>query len=213
MAAHDFASKKKTSRSKSSPKRTAKSAPEKKAPPTKNVDAPVKPKKKVPAIIWIILGVSIAFGGQHLIKYLKTNPEVNSAIEKANETIAETTEKVIEPVKEIKEEAPRFEFYELLKENKVEVTVDRSQEQPKKKYSFIVQAGSFKKKDDAERMRAQLILNNLTNTTTDTITTKNGTWHRVNVGPFTNRSKLEKARDVLASLNIQGLVKKVPIKN
>jgi len=213
MAAHDFASKKKTSRSKSSPKKTAKGAPVKKAPAAKTADTPAKPKKKVPAIIWIILGVSIAFGGQHLIKYLKTNPEVSSAIEKANETIAETTEKVIEPVKDIKEEAPRFEFYELLKENTVEVTVDRSQEQPQKKYNFIVQAGSFKKKDDAERMRAQLILNNLTNTTTDTITTKNGTWHRVNVGPFTNRSKLEKARDVLASLNIQGLVKKVPIKN
>jgi cell division protein FtsN len=62
-------------------------------------------------------------------------------------------------------------------------------------------------------MRAQLILNNLTNTTTDSIKTQNGTWHRVMVGPFTNRSKLEKARDTLASLNIQGLVKKIPVKN
>lgn len=211
MAAHDFASNKKTAKAKSSPaKKPTKTSSAKAA---KGNTPPPAPKKKVPAIIWIVLGVSLAFGGQYAFKHLKSNPEVSSVIDQANETIAKTTQKAIEPVKQIKEEAPRFEFYELLKENEVEVNVTPTPASEKKKYLYIVQAGSFRNKEDAERMRAQLILNNLTNTTTDSINTQNGTWHRVNVGPFSSRSKLEKARDTLASMNIQGLVKKVPLKN
>jgi cell division protein FtsN len=210
MAAHDFASKKKTSKPKAN---NSKKKPVKKVTTEnkKAIETPPKSKKKIPAIVWIVLGVSIAFGGQHAIKALKSNPEVNSAIESASVTLSETTEKILEPVKEIKEEAPRFEFYELLKNNKVEVNITEDTATTKKKFVYIVQAGSFRKKADAEHMRSQLILNNLTNATTDSITTKNGTWYRVNVGPFTNRSKLEKARDTLAAMNIQDLVKKVPI--
>lgn len=214
MAAHDFASNKKTAKAKStSTKRAPKGKPNKaQTKPSKASEPAPQPKKKIPAIVWIVLGVSIAFGGQHAYKYLKSNPEVSSALEKANEALAETTKKAIEPVKEIQEEAPRFEFYELLKENEVEVTIEPTPASERKRYQYLVQAGSFRNKDDAERMRSELILNNLTNTTTDSIHTQNGTWYRVNVGPFTNRSKLEKARDTLASMNIQGLVKKIPLK-
>jgi len=219
MAAHDFASNKKSTKAKTT---SSKKAPRGK-PSSSSKNATGKPastkantptsKKKVPAIIWIVLGVSIAFGGQHLYNYLKNNPKVSTALEKANESIAKTTQKAIEPVKEIQEKAPRFEFYELLKENQVEVTVEPTPTSERKKYQYIVQAGSFRSKEDAERMRSMLILNNLTNTSTDNISTKDGTWYRVNVGPFTNRSKLEKARDTLASMNIQSLVKKIPLKN
>lgn len=206
MAAHDFASKKKAPRAKkTAPKSNKGSNP-------KPTEAPTKPKKKIPAIIWIVLGISIALGSQYGYRHLKNNPEVSSAIEKANETISKTTEKAIEPITEMKDEAPRFEFYEILKKNEVTVSVDKTATQAKKKYHYIVQAGSFRSKSDAEQMRSRLILNNLTNASTDTITTKSGTWHRVNVGPFTNRSRLEKARDTLASMDIQGLVKKIPNK-
>jgi cell division protein FtsN len=211
MAAHDFASSKKTAKSKSNP---PKKAARGKSTRTPKPEAAPKPKKRIPAILWIIIGISLAFGGQYFYKQAKNNPEVSAVIEKANDTLTKTTQKAIEPIKQIEEqEAPRFEFYELLKENKVEVNVDPLPVSEKKSFQYIVQAGSFRNKDDAERMRAQLILNNLTNTTTDSIKTQNGTWHRVMVGPFTNRSKLEKARDTLASLNIQGLVKKIPVKN
>lgn len=206
MAAHDFASKKKTPRAKKTAPKPGKSSN------SKTTEAPAKPKKKIPAIIWIVLGISIALGSQYGYRHLKNNPEVSSVIEKANETISKTTEKAIEPIKEMKDEAPRFEFYEILKKNEVTVSVDQTATQPKKKFHYIVQAGSFRNKSDAEQMRSRLILNNLTNASTDTITTKSGTWHRVNVGPFTNRSRLEKARDTLASMDIQGLVKKIPNK-
>lgn len=211
MAAHDFASQKKTTKSRPTKNRSAK--PAAKSSKAANKPKAAKPKKKIPAIVWIIVGISIAYGGQQGYQYLKSSPSVSEALTKANETITATSEKIIEPVQELKEETPRFEFYEILKNNKVEVDTTADPGKPIKKYSYTVQAGSFRNKDDAEQMRSQLILSNLTNTTTDTITTANGTWHRVNVGPFTNRSKLEKARDKLASLNIQGLVRKTEIKN
>ncbi len=208
MAAHDFASQKKPSKSKG---KTAKPSPKAKTTKQQKVETPPKPKKKVPAIVWIIIGISIAYGGQQLYQYAKTIPTVDKAISQANKAIAETSEKIIEPISSPKEEAPRFEFYELLKNNKVEISSEKTTIKPTKKFSYVVQAGSFRNQSDAEQMRSQLILNNLTNTTTDKITTSNGVWHRVNVGPFTNRSKLEKARDKLASMNIQGLVRKKPM--
>ena len=73
-------------------------------------------------------------------------------------------------------------------------------------YLLRLQAGSFKVKADAERMRAQLILQGLPNVHTDTSKNKDGTlWYRVRLGPFDNRSKLSKAYDKLVQLNIQPL--------
>tara|TARA_R110001583_G_scaffold184190_1_gene343285 strand:+ start:8761 stop:8937 length:177 start_codon:yes stop_codon:yes gene_type:complete len=38
-----------------------------------------------------------------------------------------------------------------------------------------------------------------------------GTWYRVFVGPFSNRSKLNKAQDILVSNNISPLLIKNPL--
>lgn len=211
MAAHDFASKKKKPTPKDkkavNTKKTAsanKSAP---SPATKN-------KKKIPAIVWIIIGIGLAFGGQKAYQHYQS--EINATIEKTvnSDVIKDVIEKAqsVTPPSQSESQAnneePRFEFYNLLKKNSVEVDAEPRPLNQKPKYSYMIQAGSFRSKSDAEQMRAKLILSNLTNTSTDSITTANGTWYRVNVGPFTNRSKLEKARDILADLNIQGLVKK-----
>ena len=67
---------------------------------------------------------------------------------------------------------------------------------------------SFKSKNDAEHLRAQLILLNLTAQTERAKVRNGGVWHRVLVGPFTSRSKLAKARSTLLSNNHEALVLK-----
>jgi cell division protein FtsN len=104
---------------------------------------------------------------------------------------------------------PRFDFYQILKEREVEVP-DRSGEIAAKtpeNITYFLQAGSFKSADDADRLRADLILLNM-EAKVETASSKGTTWYRVVVGPFQSRSKMAKARSVLASKQLSPLLLK-----
>ena len=107
--------------------------------------------------------------------------------------------------------ATKFDFYTLLPEREVIVEVDRDEDddsQAKQNTVYILQAGSFKQAADADRLRAKLILMGL-DARVEPITSSNGgRWHRVQVGPFTNRSRLAKARNTLINEGIDTLLLK-----
>ena len=117
------------------------------------------------------------------------------------------------PAKTAKEEdKPGFRFYEMLPESEVvppkveEYTPGPTQTD----FNYLVQSGSFRSKEDAERQRAQIAFQGL-RASTQRIDLDNGSvWYRVNVGPFTSRSQMNSAIDKLVSLNIQPLVRKIP---
>ena len=72
----------------------------------------------------------------------------------------------------------------------------------------MLQAGSFKHAEDADRLRAKLILLGL-DTKVEAVSGKGkGTWHRVQVGPFKSRSRLSKARNTLIAQGIETLLLK-----
>ena len=104
-------------------------------------------------------------------------------------------------------EEERFDFYKMLPESEVSTEqVDVYKSTPKdakSKYKYLLQAGSFRKAPDAERMRAKLILMGLPNAHTSKVSGQNGTWYRVRVGPFDNRSLLNRAQDKLVRQQIQ----------
>ena len=70
---------------------------------------------------------------------------------------------------------------------------------------FFLQAGSFRKQADAERVRAQIILLGQT-ATVEAGTVKDETWYRVLVGPFTNRDQLTVAQKQLAGSGFNNLL-------
>lgn len=72
---------------------------------------------------------------------------------------------------------------------------------------FILQAGSFRQREDADRRRAELLLLGLDPKVEET-TGDNGRWFRVYVGPFESRSRLAKARSLTAGQNIDTLTLK-----
>ena len=77
-------------------------------------------------------------------------------------------------------------------------------------FNYLLQSGSFRSKEDAERQRAQIAFQGL-RASTQRIDLDNGSvWYRVNVGPFSSRSQMNSAIDKLVSLNIQPLVRKIP---
>ncbi|OCR26884.1 cell division protein [Pseudomonas syringae] len=70
---------------------------------------------------------------------------------------------------------------------------------------FFLQAGSFRKKEDADKVRAQIILLGQT-AGVESGTVKEETWYRVLVGPFSNREQLTVAQKQLAGGGFSNLL-------
>lgn len=112
---------------------------------------------------------------------------------------------------------PRFEFYTMLTEDNlgveekevVEPAADVSKppaatESPE---PYMLQAGSFRQKDDAERRRAELLLLGLEPKIEET-SSDNGRWFRVFLGPFESQESMSRARGLTANQDIDTLVLK-----
>lgn len=70
---------------------------------------------------------------------------------------------------------------------------------------FFLQAGSFRKKEDADKVRAQIILLGQS-AAVESGMVKEETWYRVLVGPFSNREQLTVAQKQLASGGFSNLL-------
>lgn len=163
----------------------------------------VKPRSQVPGWVWLFTGTVLGAFVMFLIHLSDVSP--------ANAPAQEEAAAVSEGVEEDQQQ-PRFDFYKLLKETKVPVpeisASSSSAAAPAEPQLYMLQVASFKGADDAEQLRAELILLNL-EAHVETARVRNGeTWHRVIVGPFDSRSKLAKARSVLVSNQLEALVLK-----
>jgi cell division protein FtsN len=70
---------------------------------------------------------------------------------------------------------------------------------------YFLQAGSFRNKSDADKVRAQiLLLGQAVNVESGTV--KEDTWYRVLVGPFSNREQLTVAQKQLAGSGFNNLL-------
>jgi cell division protein FtsN len=70
---------------------------------------------------------------------------------------------------------------------------------------FFLQAGSFRKETDADKVRAQIILLGQA-VSVESGTVKDETWYRVLVGPFSNREQLTTAQKQLAGAGFSNLL-------
>lgn len=104
--------------------------------------------------------------------------------------------------------APQYEFYEVLPNQEITVDVDPAElPQPRSSSGkqFLLQAGSFRQQEDADRRRAELLLLGLNPRVEDT-NGSNGRWYRVVLGPFESRSAMAKARSLTAQQDIDTLL-------
>ena len=110
---------------------------------------------------------------------------------------------------------PRYDFYRLLKEN--QAPVPAKTESPGNTNppiasnvdgSFILQVASYKTPEDADQLRAKLLLLNL-DAKVETVTLRNAdVWHRVLIGPIKGHAELTKARTILSENKYEALVLK-----
>ncbi|MDH5435285.1 MAG: SPOR domain-containing protein [Gammaproteobacteria bacterium] len=164
------------------------------------------PVRRLPWFVFgLITGLSLIFGGQ--IK------------EWGNDVLKETAPSLVKKqvaIKEQKKSDVRFDFYTILPEMEVVVPdrktatiTDKSLPKIDQPGTYILQTGSFKAMQDADKLKARLALLGFS-PSIQTVTINNkDTWHRVRVGPFDHLDQLNNARLKLSENNIDSVLLKV----
>ena len=103
-----------------------------------------------------------------------------------------------------------FTYSVILKQTEVKPAhvkvYESTPKDPTKKTSHVLQVASFKSERDAKELQSKLIKKKLANVQVTQSTAESGSiWFRVMVGPFQNRSMLNKAQDVLVQMNFSPL--------
>ncbi len=122
-------------------------------------------------------------------------------------TVADETD--VEPTPE--HEEPRFKFFTLLPNQELNLTDDvepaELRDDPAEAVQYVLQAGSFRLRNDADQRRAELALLGLEASIEQT-DSASGTWFRVYIGPFDSRSKMARARSMTEQQAIDTLLLK-----
>jgi len=108
-----------------------------------------------------------------------------------------------------------LEFYDYLPQAEVEVNVvpveiaSSAIESEANQITYLLQAGSFLDPNDAEALRARLILMNL-DTRIQPHPLSGRTWYRVQSGPFLGRNAVEGAENIMIENNIDPIRMRIP---
>ena len=113
------------------------------------------------------------------------------------------------------EPADRYDFYEMLPNFEV-VVPEREAAVPRnapaaavaRAGSYVLQVGSYRKFEEADRVRAQLALQGI-ESKVQRVSVDNDTWHRVRIGPITDLKALNRVRERLREAEMDVLVIRV----
>lgn len=170
--------------------------------------------------LWFVAGVLIGVAGTlfaEFQEYFSAEGVVQAVRDAASSDRPEASAEGKEQKPEKKAKRPRFEFYTMLPEMEVVVpeheltgtSTAASQRAESDDVTYVLQAGSFRKLAQADRLKAELALIGMP-AQIQTVSIEGGTkWHRVRVGPFTNLQALNEARSELQSNGLKVMVLKV----
>jgi len=101
-----------------------------------------------------------------------------------------------------------FEFFDRLPADEVAIQrgiyQDLRPTTTREKVEYLLQAVSFRKSEDAERLRARLLLSGM-EAFTERTSVNGSIWYRVLVGPFSNKTELNRAQTRLREQNLNPL--------
>jgi len=164
-------------------------------------------KKVVPGWLWLLAGLAIGLFVAFLVSISEQGIIQNptTIIKKPTATIEKKApqKSAGRPDPKIKREsrsAPegvKFDFYHILPEMEVAIPkeeIERGQRSHAKPVQYFIQVGSFKNNRDAESRRAELFLLNFEPSVQTVTIDGKQSWHRVRLGPFMDRRKLDLAQ-------------------
>ncbi|NNG13661.1 MAG: SPOR domain-containing protein [Gammaproteobacteria bacterium] len=185
--------------------------------------AMAKKKKKsnksapLPGWVWLATGLMIGLFVAFLVHIKDNYPGLSLKDNKqtASSTDARSVRKQAQTKTPVKEKT-RFDFYTILPEMEIAVPDDelstssnKAAKPMTKPGTYILQAGSFKTLEQADRMKANLALLGIeANIESVTINNKES-WHRVRIGPYRNLDNLNRTRSRLKQNNIDALLLKL----
>jgi len=181
-----------------------------------------KEAKPIPGWIWMLAGLIIGLFIALLV-YIKDNSSGKVAL-------TETVSKVFQQKNEARgvkrkpskappgppvNNKPKFDFYTILPELEVAIpeqdlinTNNSSTSNSKINHQYILQAGSFKKFEEADKLKARLALQGIEANIQKVKINATDTWHRVRIGPMNNIKVLNNTRRRLRDLGIASIVVK-----
>lgn len=172
-----------------------------------------KPDKAAPGWVWMLGGLTIGLLVALLI-YLNQQPSVYDPVETASSNKSKTRA-VKKKTTNTEKKGMRYEFYTLLPESEVVIPEQELTERSKKESAhrinaseYVLQAGSFRHREDAEGLRAKLALLGI-EATIQTVTVNNDTWHRVRAGSFKSLRDINETRNRLRENSINAILVKV----
>ncbi|MDH5409671.1 MAG: SPOR domain-containing protein [Gammaproteobacteria bacterium] len=185
-----------------------------------------KESNAIPGWAWMLGGLTIGLFVAGLVYLNENTPRSKQELlTKAVKRTIKDAQQVVEDKKNGKEpKRPHFDFYTILPE--LEVAIPDQELAVKKKPiktttpsasspvatgsndSFTLQAGSFRKLDQADKLKARLALQGVI-ANIQTVTINDGdTWHRVRIGPTADLAQLNQTRKRLSNIGVATIVVK-----
>jgi len=111
--------------------------------------------------------------------------------------------------------AKSYAFYDMLPKFEVVVPEKEKDVRPDiravpetRRGTYVLQAGSYKNFADADRVRAQLVLQGV-ESKVQKVSVDNDTWHRIRIGPISKLDELNRLRTILRKADVDVLVIRV----
>ncbi|HWH48836.1 MAG TPA: SPOR domain-containing protein [Burkholderiales bacterium] len=167
-------------------------------------------------LIGLLLGLCIALGVALYINkganpfVKKPRPAESVGRETPPAETTQTPPSTDKPAKTA-EVKPRFDFYKILPGTEEAVTDKEFKRVPpaSNKEVYFLQVAAFQNPSDADNLKARLALSGI-EAQIQTATLPDGRiWHRVRVGPFSNKDELGKSRAALKENNLEANLIKV----
>lgn len=169
------------------------------------------PSAGLPAWFWLLTGIVSGLFIAFLVYLanLQFDPVQQENFEQEANDLSKQIKEQADRMREGKQvlKKPTFEFYQRLPEIKLETPIrDIPDKQSPDTKSYILQVGSFRSYQDADALKAQLIMQGLDVQVNSVQDSAGKDWHRVQVGPYQSRHRLNRAQDVLANNNIPSIL-------
>ena len=175
----------------------------------------VKKKDSAPNWLWGLCGLGIGLAVA-LAVHLQDRRHMRPTEPVANTAAVPSSARQGATLAEEEEPSSRFDFYEMLKnfevvipETESAVSKGGSETTPVAKAGiYVLQAGSFRSFEDADRMKARLALQGFSSQI-QKVTIDEKRWHRVRLGPYTDLDQLQQTRRQLREADVDVLVLRV----
>lgn len=182
-----------------------------KAAPRRGASRQSNSKRSIPGGLWLVAGLAIGVFVTFLFQLEPGRGSVQRDKTPPAPAVAPAPSKA---------DQPRYDFYTLLPESEVivpqssvpEAAVEPAKSSDEQKPAvasgtrFYLQAGSFRQRAEADRVRAHILLLGLDVRLENAKLDGGEIWYRVQVGPFQDRTTLSSAQNTLAGNGFDNLL-------